>query len=71
MATELGRDMGSVEYCWITKDTAILTRKYACTSKSFLGPNAISCFYNLSPNGQSTMGKKNSWRRKSKEGRKN
>ncbi len=39
----------SVENCWITKDTAILTRKYACTSKSFLGWNAISCFYNLSP----------------------
>jgi hypothetical protein len=39
----------SVENCWITKDTAILTQKYACTSKSFLGPNAISCFYNLSP----------------------
>jgi hypothetical protein len=63
----------SVENCWITKDTAILTRKYACTSKSFLGPNAISCFYNLSPtrevinNGQKTVGEENQKREEKTE----
>jgi hypothetical protein len=64
--------VGSLENCWITKDTGILTRKYACTSKSFLGPNAISCFYNLYPTREViNNGQKKQLEKKIKEGRKN